>query len=365
MSIQNQHTEQHHLTPENTLLTIVLPMKLGIEPMARLLVASFKGDPEFEMIEPQVFDDTINGTGMRILRYRKGGKIDIYWQAGVHVDRTTFAVGSGISDFTETTIEPANLEITEDNIDLHVGFVDLQGRKNELHIHENIKGERGFPLLAPVGGSVKTPPKLMLVFMPKIDLVRRSGSFFVGRIGDRTLRLASFPILLNWCRVWFARYVSMPIIGYLNPPMNQPVKVELFAPGCSEVDGMNVTADKNGSVSYISAGQKPNHLRMDFLPSLPNLLDLSNGNTTIGSWSIRIAETQITGGSYKLLREGNRVIIEFNVTEKWKPSGLPLSMKIFTLLVRSFRTWPTTYKWRGVVELGPAPTMSGIWERKK
>lgn len=38
---------------------VLLPFKIGIEPMERLLVASFKGDAEYEMMEPQVFDDLL------------------------------------------------------------------------------------------------------------------------------------------------------------------------------------------------------------------------------------------------------------------------------------------------------------------
>ncbi len=40
---------------------LVLPIRLGIDPMEKLLVASFKGDPEFEGFEPQVFDDRTAG----------------------------------------------------------------------------------------------------------------------------------------------------------------------------------------------------------------------------------------------------------------------------------------------------------------
>ena len=50
---------------------IIIPIRLGIDPMERLLVASFKGDPEFEGLEPQVFDDPVNGKGMRVLRYNR------------------------------------------------------------------------------------------------------------------------------------------------------------------------------------------------------------------------------------------------------------------------------------------------------
>ncbi len=189
-------------TAAQSLRRIVLPIQLGIDPMERLLVATFKGDPEFEGFEPQVFDDSVNGRGMRVLRYRKDGKVDVYWQPGVRVDMTTFAVGAGIGDFAEVTIEPVRFKITECGVDLHVAFTDEQGRKVELRVQEDTRGKRSFPL--------------------------------------------------NWHRVWFVRYVPQSIIGTLNPPMSRPVFIELPAPGSVEVEGMKVVVDGDGSVTKIS-----------------------------------------------------------------------------------------------------------------
>jgi len=342
----------------------MLPLRVGLDPMEKLLFATFKGDPEFEGIEPQVFDDAINGKGMRVLRYRKDRKVDIYWQQGIQVDRSTFAVGAGIGDFVETRIDPARFEINERGVDLNMAFTDMQGRRVALRVHEDPHGKRGFPMLAPLGADVEKPPRLLLVYMPTIDLIRRSGSLIEGHIGDRILHPASLPVLLNWHRVWFVRYVSRPVIGALNPPMSRPVMIELPAPGSVEVEGMTVIADKNGSVTRISAGQEPRRAEVDFLPGFPNLLGFSSGDSAAGRWSIRIAGVHITGGSYRTSREGERVAVELDVTEHWKPSGLPLSMEIFTRVVRRFRTWPSTYRWRGTVELGATPAMSGMWERK-
>lgn len=127
---------------------------------------------------------------------------------------------------------------------------------------------------------------------------------------------------------------------------------------------MTVVADVNGSITRIRTGREPSRVEMDFFPGFPNLLDLTSSGFAAGRWSIRIAGVSITSGSYSASREDDRVAVELDVTEQWKPSGLPLSMDIFTQLVRSFRTWPTTYKWHGVVELGAEPIMSGTWERK-
>lgn len=341
----------------------MLPIRVGLDPMEKLLVATFKGDAEFEGIEPQVFDDAVNGKGMRVLRYRKDGRVDVYWQPGVQVDRRTFVVGAGIGDFAEATIEPARFEVTDRGVDLHVAFTDAQDRKIELRIREDAPGKRGFPLLAPVGADIEKPLQLFLVYMPDIDLVRRAGSLVEGRIGDRALRPASLPILLHGHRVLFIRYAVTPVIGTLNPPMSRPLIVELAVPGSVEVDGMSVVADADGSVTRISTGQEPRRVEVDFLPAFPNLLGLPSGGPASGRWSIRIAGIPMTGGSYCASREGGRVAVELDVTEQWKPSGLPLSMDLFTRVVRTFRTWPSTYRWRAAVELGAAPTMSGVWER--
>jgi hypothetical protein len=91
---------------------LLLPIRLGMDPMERLLVASLKGDPEFEALEPQVFDDERNGHGMRMLRYRHDGRVDIYFQPGVHVDLVRYTIGTGVGDFTETTIDPCRFIIT-------------------------------------------------------------------------------------------------------------------------------------------------------------------------------------------------------------------------------------------------------------
>ncbi|MBN1198618.1 MAG: hypothetical protein JXA23_04630, partial [Bacteroidales bacterium] len=61
----------------------LFPLRLSREPLKRLLVATIKDDPEYEAIEPQLFDNSIPGQGLRVLMYRKDKKVDVYWQPGV------------------------------------------------------------------------------------------------------------------------------------------------------------------------------------------------------------------------------------------------------------------------------------------
>ena len=343
---------------------IVLPIRISIDPMERLLVASFKGDPEFEMIEPQIFDDPVNGKGMRVLRYRKDQKVDVYWQPGVKTDRSTIAIGGGIGDFQEVNIEPARFEIADRGIDLHLAFTDAQKRMVEFKILENTTVNNRFSLLAPVGKDIDNPLRLFLVYMHEFDFVRKKGTEILARIGDRELRPAAFPILRNYQKVLLMRYSAEPVIGTFNPQTDVPVVFELSAPGSVEIEGMRVSVDEHCRVTQIDAGQGRRTAQIVFFPGFPNVLDLPEGTTEVGRWTFRISDAVITGGSYNLLRKGDSVAVEIDVTEQWKPSGLPLSFKIFTQVVSSFRSWPTTYKWRGIVRLDDALTIDGAWIRK-
>jgi hypothetical protein len=84
------------------------------------------------------------------------------------------------------------------------------------------------------------------------------------------------------------------------------------------------------------------------LPRLPKF-DWPTGWRGEGRWTVRLGGVHITGDAYSVSRAGDSVAISLDVTEPWKPSGLPLGMKIFTGIIRKFRLWLTTYRWRSNV----------------
>lgn len=344
-------------------IEFILPVKVVMQPMKSLLLATFKGDHEFETLEPQIFDDPINGKGMRFLRHRRDGRVDVYWQSGVRVDRQIF--GTGVCDYMETTIEPARLEIGEHSVDCEVAFTDAQGRRVMLRVSENVAGKRPFPLLAPVSSDIQNPLTLLLVYMPRFNFVSRAG-IIEGWIGERALQPDSIPLLLQGQRVWLARYACHPItLGLINPPMHEPVQVAISALSSLETDRMRLETDAQRRLIHLSAGTHPQQVVLDFSPGLVSLSELPDGGTAVGGWSVSIAGDAITGGRYRLARVEQRVEVELDVTEHWKPRSLPLGMNILTRLMRMFRAWPVSYRWRGTVVLDDSPKLSGAWQRKE
>ena len=342
---------------------IIFPLKLGVEPMQRLLIANFTDD-EYEALEPQMFNDSINGKGLRVLRYRKDRKVDVYWQPGVFVDPNTFNIGAGIGDFEKVKIDPACFEVDDRGINIHLAFIDKQKRKVEMRIRENTFNNKRMRFLAPVGNDIEKPKQFFLAYMLGFDFVKKKGTFFSASIGDRSLKPSPFPLLRNFKKVFFARYSIQPSVGVINPPMSMPLIFESNVPSITVVDDINISINKNGNIETINREYESIKYEIHFFPEFPNLTCIQDNKPVKGKWEFHIAQDLITSGNFFLNKQAGVVSVEIDVTGSWKPVNLPLSLKVFTMVLRFFRNWPATYRWIGEVDFNNDLKMSGSWIRK-
>jgi len=340
----------------------VFPFLLGIEPIKRLLVISFEDDSEYEMIEPQFFNDSFFGKGLRILMYRRDKKIDVYTQPGVYFDSTTFAIGKGLGYANETLMSPDLFEISKTGVDVDIAFTDYKGRRIELFIKENSKIHDPLPFLAPVGNDIDKPSKLLLAYMQEFDFVKREGTIIRAQIGDRKLLPSNFAVKRNGQKTYFARYASKLTIGEINPPTDTLFVFENSQGNFR--DGIhNFCLNQEQMLTNYWIDYGSDRVELKFEKGFPNLISLPQNQQVRGTWNYVVSGTIITGGDYLLLRKGDFVSIEMDVTRKWEPKDLPLSLRAFTYFVRSFRVWPTTYKWTGRANLIDK-SIQGKWQRK-
>jgi hypothetical protein len=340
-----------------------IPFKIGIEPMKRLLIASFDNDSEYEAIEPQLFDDDINGKGLRVLIYRKDKMVDVYYEKDVKINQETFSVGDGIGILKETMLEPNQFEIDQSGINLHIAFTDKNQNIIEMKIKESITSKKRMNFLAPVGNDIKHPRQLFLAFMKEFDFVIRNNTTFYARVGQRQLKPSHFPLSRNGEKVFFARYSNNPIVGTLNPPMQTPLVFDCENTGAVEFEGMLFHLHE-GKVSQITRIHNDKTVSIGFLDGLPNLFELEENTAYSDNWVYIINDQIITGGKYIFFRKGNKVDIQLKVTRKWIPKNIPFSFQMFTLVVKSFRKWPTTYFWKGQVDISDKTrTLAGEWLR--
>jgi hypothetical protein len=199
--------------------------------------------------------------------------------------------------------------------------------------------------------------------MKAFDFVNRDGTAIHVEIDGRVLTPATFPIPMNGHKVYFIRHASNPVIGEINPSGTQPVVIENAMPGINKSGDMNLDMDAD-KVKSCRIESGPDTIELKFDNGFPNLLSLQQNKKTYGHWEYAVSSAVLFGGTYTLLREKEKVSIEFDITRKWKPGALPFSYRLVTLFVRSFRTWPTTYKWKGTVDLTNNSIINETWLRK-
>jgi hypothetical protein len=341
----------------------VIPFTIGIEPMKRLLIASFENDSEYEAIEPQLFDDEINGKGLRVLVYRKDKMVDVYYENGVDINHDTFSVGDGIGLHKETIIEPRQFEIDQNGINLHIAFTDKNQNVIEMKIKESSTSKKRMNFLAPVGNDIKHPKQLFLAFMKEFDFVCRNNTTFYAKVGQRQLKPSNFPLSRNGKKVFFARYSNYPIVGTLNPDKQMPLVFDSANYGVAEVEGMHIHLHE-GKVFSISRSHYDKIVSIEFSDGMPNLYELDENKNYCGNWTYKIDDLIITGGKYSFCKKSQKVDVQIKVTQKWIPKNIPLSFQMFTIIVNSFRRWPTTYRWKGQVDLSDKIIpLSGEWIR--
>jgi len=330
--------------------------------MNRLLVASFKDDAEYEGIEPQMFDSPAS-KGLKILMYRKDKKVDVYYEPGVHFDEKTFTLGDGLGYTAETVMSPSRFVITENGVDIDIAFKDKSGLNVKILIKENTQNIHPFPFLAPVGNNVKDPDKLFAVYMKEFDFVRREGTTVHVTVGERELTPASFPISRDRQKVYLMRYASSLVIGEINASITKPFVIENATPGIIKTGNLNLLFNGDNEVKSCWIESKSDRIELNFEDGFPNLLTLPHSTKVDGTWQYAVSGEVLFGGKYSLLRDDSKVYIEFDVTKKWEPQNIPFSFKIFTGIVRSFRTWPVSYKWNANVDLNRM-SVESKWQRK-
>ncbi|NCA77236.1 MAG: hypothetical protein EOM90_12965 [Alphaproteobacteria bacterium] len=342
----------------------LFPFRLNNEPIKRLLVADVKDDAEYEGIEPQLFDSGESGKGLRILMYRKDKKVDVYWQPGVRPGLQNLSIGDGIGDTAESVMSPSRFEMTSTGVYLDIVFTDKLGRRVRIYIRENNSDFHPVPFLAPVGSNVKSPNKLFAVYMKEFDFVKRQGTEINLQIGNRVLTPATFPLPMNGQRVYFIRYATNLVIGEINSLLTKPVVIENVRPGINKVGDLNLAIDDDGRIKECWVDQRNDPIGLKFDPGFPNLLALPRDKKIQGRWQYAVSSKVLFGGTYTLRRDQDKVTVELDVTQPWKPGKLPFTYSLLTIFIRSFRTWPTTYKWTGTVDLKNNIIVNGTWVRK-
>jgi hypothetical protein len=333
------------------------PFSLRLDVLDRMLNFELADDPHYTGLEIQGFDDPVHGRGTLVfLNRRDDATTDVYAEPGLRLDRDTYAIGGGLGRWIETRFDVARLDVGPKGVDAEVRFTDADGRAIEVRAGDRTpRGRATAAFLAPMGAAITRPRSLPLVWMPRFDLLRRSGPPPVIRIDGREARPGRLP-LEPLTRRRLVKVASDLCAVSVNPSRDEATPLETVTAGVDTVAGGDGTAAVVGTAGGHEA-------RLAFDPDFPDLGDLAAVRPGRGEWTISIDGTAVIAGTWQTTPVHGAVGVDLEVTRGWRPKGLPLLMAIVTRVAPVFRRWPTTYRWTATVTGGPSPTMTSRWVR--
>ncbi len=356
---------------------IVSPFHLLSDPMEGLLLLNFEGDPDriYVGFEPQAFDDPAHGRGLLVIGWRVDGTVDVYHDPDLRLDPQMYGIaGGGLNAMAERSFADAVLELGPLGAQADFRFEDLEGRSVHLLVREtDLRPRTPFGLLAPMGSAAADPPALPLVYVDGFQFVRRAGSEIRIEIDGRPHRSDFIPLILDGTPVHFVRYSTDPFIVLWNPDMEarlrtlEPEAASRSAPSAgaftAHADGVRYELEANGpfrELRGMSLREGEHELRIAFSPALPHLLALADEVEVSGAFRITAQPGVGTvGGHWRVARRDAQVHLEVEPDGGWTPGPAPRMARLLFRAVPTFREWPTTYLWRGTIDLPSAAGPAG------
>jgi hypothetical protein len=372
-------------TPEErSEIPVITPFHLDTDPMEGLLLMNFEGDPDriYKGFEPQKFDDTRHGRGLLVIGWRLDGRVDVFHEASITLDPETYGIaGKGLHAMVARTFGASLFELGPGGAQLDLEFQDLEGRQVHLLVREtDTRPRHPFGLLAPMGSAATEPPALPLVFVNEFYFVRRAGSQVLIQIDGRSHKGDDIPMILDGTRVHFIRYSADPFIATWNPATQEAAVVLESARQAGEgtfmaqASGVEYELVANGpfrEITRMSRREGVHMVSVEFEPAFPHLLALRDEVEVTGAFRISLdLPVGTVTGSWRARREGRALHMEVIPVGGWVPGEAPRAARLLFRAVSMFRTWPTTYVWKAVLQLPAGPhemhlprPMRAAWER--
>lgn len=339
----------------NHSIKIIFPFSIEIDPMEKLLLINFEKDPDslYLGFEPQVFDDTINGTGYLIIGWRTDKKIDVYHQKSLKLDSLKYSIaGAGLNKMIPVDMEIAFYEVNDFGVQAHFKFQDMLAREVEILIIEKNKSKRKpFGLLAPMGDAATNPTSLPMILLHDFYFVRRNNTNIKVSINDKSHKLDNLPIPMDWQKMTFTRYSPKPLIATLNPEYNGELDALKTIVGQSTIQKDNCTyeiewIDQNASIKSMSLQNNIHLLTIGFSPSFPNLNTIPSNAKYKGKFTISGHESVGSiSGEYTIQSDKGTVHIRMVPSKGWNPKITKFSTWFLFTVAKVFKKWPTTYQW--------------------
>ncbi len=354
-----------------------VPFRMDIDPMEKLLLINFEKDPDslYVGFEPQVFDDDIHGKGHSVIGWRVDGKVDVYHQPSLNLDKENYDItGKGLANMVETMMEKADFHVSKSGVKASYKFKDIENRDICIYITEkNEKKRKPFGLLAPMGSVAENPSALPLVLLHDFYFVRKKKTSISISIAGRSHRPDELPIPIDFTKMLITRYSIDPLILTFNRETDELLPYLELQTGENEIS----TEDLCYYIEWMSGKPRIRSIektsgkhvvRLKFDPSFPDIHDIEEDSGFEGEFEIEgDPSTGKIKGNYEVEKKGGSLDLQMIPSYGWTPKPDRPSLKILYTVAKIFKRWPSTYRWTATINRDESGEffMRSTWNRSK
>lgn len=344
---------------------LVIPFSLSLQPVERLFIVDLAGHPSVASLEVQRLAAPGMGSGLRLLRFRHDGLVDVLTQTPGDLPPLAAPVNRGHGMVATVQFTRDRFD-TREGLDLDVELRDPAGSVWSLRVsaEARVSGREG-PFLAPVGAAVASPDRLFAVEMLDFDMLDERRSHVAIQQDRHTYEVARLPRVLTIRPILLARWASEVVAADLMVGANPPVST-LESPGA----GLYVTpcgtveVSPETRITAITAGEGRRQAALLFPSGLASLDLLPQGTAPEVPWVFEVAGDKVASGRLAMHRNGDNIRLRLLPEAGWTPSCPRPLVRMITTLQPFMRRWPTTYRWNAELSLRGEPALlSARWSR--
>ena len=151
------------------------PLSVRLDRLARMVTCELTDDPHYSGLEVQVFDDDVPGTGVLVfLQRRADRRVDVSHQRGLRVDPAGHWIGGDGAGTVPRRSTPPSAGRAARAARRTWACATRAGAGWSSGWTTATVARAGLRVLAPAAAAVEAATELMLVWMTRFDLVRRS-----------------------------------------------------------------------------------------------------------------------------------------------------------------------------------------------
>ena len=300
------------------------PFEMHIDNADKLILFDFKGNSRYKFLECQFYNNDEYGQGIVCMLMRHDDRLEMYHTEGLTMKQQLYYFDSLQRSIPINVFSPEySFTYSNRQLDFNLKFNDKFGNS----ISATLTGyyPENIDFIVPVGllnNNYSSYSSFPIFYMKEINFLNTKEGKASVTINDTIYPIKKIPGLVNWKRLYMARWSFNPIFILWNE--NHTKIIKGIAKHDLTTDSVSYQINsQNGymEIEGIEFRKENQTAKIEFMPNLPEIMCIKNNIKLSGRFLINVGKKRgVYGGEYFVNRNNDEIILKLQPTESYQPN---------------------------------------------